>query len=553
MKRKSYVYIVLGLLILGLFSSCISVHASEINKSEQITDTLETKESEVQAEERIAAKKGWNTFDGHRFYYLNKTKMVTGWRLLNRKYYFFRKNDTDEGPKGSMVTGFMTRKGKTFYFAKDGTLQTGWKRINKKIYYFAQKGGKDYIGAMYTGLHKIGSYRYLFDETGIILTGFREVNGKTYYFSADKGLGVRGRSVTGWKTIDGISYYFNKNGVLQKNKWIDQKYYVDGEGHLLKSTITPDGYVVNASGVKGKLASGWKKLDGSRYYYDAGKKLTGWQVISGNTYYLGEDGARRNGFITMDGSRYYLKKGIMQTGWITISGSRYYFDSDGKMAVNTVINGISIGVDGVADLSSKVPSVLIIAGHGMGDVGAKGEYGSVTYYEYEYTRQFANLIKAKIDASGAKISVAMYDQNYDLYQIHAEKKTGPVPDLTAYDYVLEVHFNATIESLKDSKGDDQFKGVGMYINSARTGVQLDKAIVKAIASTGFKIWGGGTGIFKSATLLNARLCQEKEVPYGLLETAFIDDKDDMTFYNQNKVKMAQAAADAIVKYFNELY
>ena len=223
------------------------------------------------------------------------------------------------------------------------------------------------------------------------------------------------------------------------------------------------------------------------------------------------------------------------------------------MLKNTVVGGVFIGPDGVADMSSKVPSILIVAGHGMGDVGAKGEYETITYYEYEHTRQFANLIKAKLDASGAKLSVTMYDQNYALYQVHAGKKAGPVPDLTSYDYVLEIHFNATVESLKDTKGDGQFKGVGMYINSARTGVQLDKAIVRAIASTGFKIWGGGTGIFKSATLLNSRTCQEKGVPYGLLETAFIDDKDDMTFYNQNKVQMAQAAADAIVDYFKTIY
>lgn len=546
MKRKICTYIIIGLLMLGFSVGCISVQASESDKKvEQMTET--------EKEDRVIIKKGWNTIKGHKYYYTSKTKMATGWRLLGGKYYFFRKSDSEEGPKGSMVTGFLARKGKTFYFAKNGTLLTGWQKINKKIYYFSKTGGKDYIGAMATGLQKIGSYRYLFDETGKLQTGFKEVKGKTYYFSLDKGLGKRGRAVTGWKTIKDNRYYFSKTGVLQRNKWIDKKYYVDGDGCLLKNTITPDGYVVNSSGVKGKLANGWKKIGDKQYYYKSGKKLTGWQVISEKTYYLGEDGAKQKGLVTIDGFRYYLKKGVMQTGWATVSGKKYYFGSDGKMAANTVINGIYLGADGAVDMSLKVPSVLIIAGHGMGDVGAKGIYGKDTYYEYEYTRQFASLIKAKLDKSGSKLSVTMYDPNYDLYQIHAEKKIGPVPDLTAYDYVLEVHFNATVDALKDTKGDNAFKGVGMYINSARTGVQLDMAIVKAIANTGFRVWGGGTGIFKSSTLLNARLCQEKEVPYGLLETAFIDDKDDMTFYNQNKEKMAQAAADAIVAYFNELY
>ena len=543
MKRKVCIFIIIGLLLLGFSGGVISAKAA-VKGGDSKTESIK-----VTAKKKTSIKKGWNTIDGHKYYYSSKKKMITGWKKISGKYYYFRKKDTEEGPMGSMVTGFFKRRGKTFYFSQKGIMQTGWCKINKKIYYFANKGGIEYIGAMSTGLCKIGSYRYLLDENGKLQTGFREIKGKTYYFAPDKGLGVRGRAATGWKTIDGKEYYFSKSGVLQKNKWIDKKYYVNAEGYRLKSTVTPDGYTVNSKGVKGKLANGWKKVDGKQFYYKSGKKLTGWQVISGSTYYLGEDGVKQKGLVTIDGERYYLKKGVLQTGWHTISGKRYYFYSDGKMAKDTVIGGISIGVDGVADMTAKVPSILIIAGHGMGDVGAKGVFGSTTYYEYEYTRQFANLIKNKLDASGAKLTVTMYDQNYDLYQVHAGRKEGPEPELTAYDYVLEIHFNATVDALKDSKGDGAFKGVGMYINSARTDVQLDKAIVKAMASTGFKVWGGGTGIFKSPTLLNARLCQEKNVPYGLLETAFIDDKDDMKFYNQNKVQMAQAAANAIVSYF----
>ena len=58
-------------------------------------------------------------------------------------------------------------------------------------------------------------------------------------------------------------------------------------------------------------------------------------------------------------------------------------------------------------------------------------------------------------------------------------------------------------------------------------------------------------MFASSTLFNARICQELDVSYGLLETAFIDDGDDMKFYTANKTKMAKAVSDAIVKYFTE--
>lgn len=38
--------------------------------------------------------------------------------------------------------------------------------------------------------------------------------------------------------------------------------------------------------------------------------------------------------------------------------------------------------------------------------------------------------------------------------------------------------------------------------------------------------------------------------YGLLETAFIDDGDDMKFYTNNKTKIAKAIANEIVDYFS---
>ena len=48
-----------------------------------------------------------------------------------------------------------------------------------------------------------------------------------------------------------------------------------------------------------------------------------------------------------------------------------------------------------------------------------------------------------------------------------------------------------------------------------------------------------------------RTVQRQDLPVegGLLETAFIDDKDDMEYYNKNKEAMAKAVANALVSYF----
>ena len=351
---------------------------------------------------------------------------------------------------------------------------------------------------------------------------------------------------------------------MQKNRWISKKYYLGSDGKLLKSCVTPDGYVVNASGAKVRVAKGWIKSNGEYYYYISGKKATGWKTIGGKKYYFDENGVRQHGLVTVGADKYYLKSGVMQKGLQTIDGKLYYFLSDGKMAVGTTIDGYTIGADGVAtknpsetEDNSKTeddPSgkgngakILILSGHGQGDAGATATIGKTTYYEYKYTREFAKLIYNAL--SGANLHVTLYDQNYDLYQVMSGKKSGPIPNLKDYDYVLEIHFNATAVSGKDLKGDGNFKGVGMYINSAKKNYTIDKNIVAAVAKTGFKVWGGGAGIFRSSGLFNAKTCQSKGVSYGLLETAFIDDKDDMEYYNKNKEAMAKAVANALVSYF----
>ena len=55
---------------------------------------------------------------------------------------------------------------------------------------------------------------------------------------------------------------------------------------------------------------------------------TGWVFVNGRWYYMNESGA-------------------MQTGWINLQNAWYFLHSDGAMAVNTVIDGWQIGMDGV--------------------------------------------------------------------------------------------------------------------------------------------------------------------------------------------------------------
>ncbi len=525
-------------------------------QSEQ-TQQSETQQSETQpaAQQNAivfaepSSARGLQSVGEYLVYYETNGYLCTGWRKVKDDVYYFRP-DGAEGPRGSAATGWLTIGEHSYYFGSDGVLETGWKTINGKRYYLAATGELGELGRMYTGVAKISGKRYGFGEDGRMKTGWFTYGKKTYFFVKKKSSANYGTACTGWQTIGGGRYYFNTKGVLRKNCWISGKYYVGADGKMLKSCITPDGYFVDAKGVKGKQANGFVKIKNKVYYYAKGEMAVGIRKIKGKRYYFKPNGVRaKRGMVTVDGSTYLILNSVVQTGWVTYNGERYYFKKNGKMAVNQVVDGVMLGPDG-KPMQTKKASILLIAGHGQGDPGAHGTFGSTTYYEQDCTREFTSLIYQQLQVQAPDLNVTMYDQNYDCYQVFSGHKSGPTPDFKQYDYVLEVHFNATAESNKDSQGDGKCKGAGMYINTAKKDTAIDEKIVAAVVgATGFPIWGGGAGMMRSSTLFNARKLQEMGVSYGLLETAFIDDKDDMKVYNSKKQEMAAAVAAALKESF----
>ena len=179
--------------------------------------------------------------------------------------------------------------------------------------------------------------------------------------------------------------------------------------------------------------------------------------------------------------------------------------------------------------------VLIIAGHGKNydgsyDPGACSKWGE----EATFTRELATLIQNSI---GKSLEVTMYPQSQNCYSY---SKNGKAPVYSGYDYVLEIHFNA--KAKKDPNGNGYFTGVGGYYHPNNGGKSIADAMVSAIAALGFKKWQNCT----STGLLNLNRAQNAGVKYFLLETAFIDDGDDMKWYTANKAKVAQAVAQTLI-------
>lgn len=137
-------------------------------------------------------------------------------------YYYYNKNHK--------ATGLKKIHGKYYYFSPRGVLfKKGWKTLNGYKYYFSPKNG-----AAYTGVKTIRQKRYLFSLTGKRYnSGLISFRGKTYFVK-------NGIIQRGWMTFKGKLYYFNSKGVLQKNKWIGNR-YVGKRGFVIRTRPGADG------------------------------------------------------------------------------------------------------------------------------------------------------------------------------------------------------------------------------------------------------------------------------------------------------------------------
>lgn len=180
--------------------------------------------------------------------------------------------------------------------------------------------------------------------------------------------------------------------------------------------------------------------------------------------------------------------------------------------------------------------VLLIAGHGRNyngsyDPGASSIHGQ----EADYTRELVKMIQQAI---GGAVPVDVYDPGKNCYSY---SKAGQAPSYGAYGLVAEIHFNA--KAKKDEYGDGRFTGIGAYAYPGNGGQAVAENIVNAVAALGFKRWQ----VLGSTSLLNLNNAQRAGTRYLLLETAFIDDGDDMAWYNANKAAVARKVAQELIR------
>ena len=254
-------------------------------EAEVATEAVEEVAYEEVEETIIEVTTGWyQASNGNWFYYNTSGVKVTGWQKIGGYWYFFNS-------AGVMQKGWLSNGGYWYYLSSGGKMQTGWQKISGSWYYFSA-GGK-----MQTGWQKISGSWYYFSAGGKMKTGWQQISGSWYYFTSG------GKMVNGWQKIGGYWYYF-KSGIMQNG--------ADNYGLML---IDGQIYKFNSSG---KLYVGWySEVDDYSgvtvwYYFDAKGLASGWKQVGSTWYYFDPDTRE------------------MVTGSRRIDGTLYFFTDSGK-------------------------------------------------------------------------------------------------------------------------------------------------------------------------------------------------------------------------------
>ena len=290
------------------------------------------------------------------------------WKQLNGKWWYQHKDGT------CTKNDFETISGQTYYFDGNGYMVTGWKEINNKLYFFYASGVM--AKNVWQGAYYLGS-------DGVMLTNAFTPDG--YYVGSD-GAYVRNQKVT----VDGKDYYLNTDGKVAKNQWSGD-YYLDGNGNPYinrwagsywcgedgkyvknawvdnnKSYVNENGvyvtnqwigdYYLNGSGVK--VTNAWV----GNYWCGSDGKYMKSSWVDNNKYYVGANGIYVTNQWVGD---YYLNGAglVTKNAWV----GDYWCGSDGKYVKNAWAGNYWCGADGRYVRSSWVDN-------GKYYVGSNGVY-----------------------------------------------------------------------------------------------------------------------------------------------------------------------------------
>lgn len=181
--------------------------------------------------------------------------------------------------------------------------------------------------------------------------------------------------------------------------------------------------------------------------------------------------------------------------------------------------------------------ILLIAGHG----GTPYDSGAVGcgYTEAVETRRMADAVAPLLRSYD--FEVALYDQSKDAYKVVTQG--GSLP-LSGISYVLEFHLNS---AANDPKGNGRTTGTEIFVHTNEQGVGVEQAILRRVCALGFT----DRGVKRSSGLAVLKHVFKRGVSHALVETCFIDDRDDMALYGAKFDAIAKAIADGVAEGFGK--
>lgn len=183
-------------------------------------------------------------------------------------------------------------------------------------------------------------------------------------------------------------------------------------------------------------------------------------------------------------------------------------------------------------------NLLLISGHGAGDVGATSYITGRTRREADETRRVTAAVAKALDGY---CGVTIYPTDRNAYDDFRKGTLAAVAQFSQYDFVLEIHFNA----LSQSTADGSTKGVECYVPTDTEDTTLPAALCRNLAALGLRNRG-----VKRKNWNVIYTAQRTGTPAALLEVCFIDDPDDMAIYTAQFDAVADAIAQAVISTYH---
>lgn len=139
-------------------------------------------------------------------YYIENGNLVTGWKMISQKWYYFDKNSSEKvRSEKREIDGSM------YYFDSEGEMLTGTLRNTNEGVIYADESGR----LQKEGWYATADGKWYYFKDSVMINQDTIIDGQLYRFSSNGACDGVGITVTpGWNLIAGQYYYVKDNMIV---------------------------------------------------------------------------------------------------------------------------------------------------------------------------------------------------------------------------------------------------------------------------------------------------------------------------------------------------